>query len=155
MAVNQVSIGSDNGHYLNQCWVIVNWIHRVFSEILTKIESFFIQENTSQNIVCDKVAILSRGRELIVSAKGGPGHNRTGTQSTSRWRHQMEKNSANWPFVRGIHRLPVNSPHKGQWRGALMFALLNKRLNKQSWGWWFETLSRPFWRHCNVVIGLG
>ena len=27
-----------------------------------------------------------------------------------------------WPFVWGIHRLPVNSPHKGQWRGALMFS---------------------------------
>ena len=27
------------------------------------------------------------------------------------------------PFVRGIHRSLVNSPHKGQWRGALMFSL--------------------------------
>ena len=27
---------------------------------------------------------------------------------------------------------------------------LNKRLSKQSWGWWFETLWRPLWRHCNV-----
>ena len=27
---------------------------------------------------------------------------------------------------------------------------LNKRLSKQSWGWWFETLSRPLWRHRNV-----
>ena len=27
-----------------------------------------------------------------------------------------------WPFVQGIHRSPVNSPHKGQWRGALMFS---------------------------------
>ena len=26
---------------------------------------------------------------------------------------------------------------------------LNKRLSKQSWGWWFETPSRPLWRHCN------
>ena len=26
-----------------------------------------------------------------------------------------------WPFVRGIHRSPVNSSHKGQWRRALMF----------------------------------
>ena len=26
-----------------------------------------------------------------------------------------------WPFVRGIHRSPVNSPHKRQWRGALIF----------------------------------
>ena len=29
-----------------------------------------------------------------------------------------------WPFVRGIHRSPGNSPHKGQWRGALMFSLI-------------------------------
>ena len=29
-----------------------------------------------------------------------------------------------WPFVRGIHRSPVNSPHKSQWRGALMFSLI-------------------------------
>ena len=26
---------------------------------------------------------------------------------------------------------------------------LNKRLSKQSWGWWFETPSRPLWRQCN------
>ena len=35
------------------------------------------------------------------------------------------------PSVRGIHRSPVNSPHKGQWRGALMFFFylrLNERL---------------------------
>ena len=29
-----------------------------------------------------------------------------------------------WPFVRGIYRSPVNSPHKGQWRGALMFSVI-------------------------------
>ena len=29
-----------------------------------------------------------------------------------------------WPFVRGIYRSPVNSPHKSQWRGALMFSLV-------------------------------
>ena len=29
-----------------------------------------------------------------------------------------------WPFVRGIHWSPVNSPHKGHWRGALMFSLI-------------------------------
>ena len=57
------------------------------------------------------------------------------------------------PFVRGIHRSPVNSPHKGQWRGALMFSLIcasNQRLSKQSWCWWFETQSRSLWRHSNV-----
>ena len=34
-----------------------------------------------------------------------------------------------WPFVRGIHRSPVNSPHKGQWRGALMFYLICAWIN--------------------------
>ena len=37
-----------------------------------------------------------------------------------KWKHFPR----NWPFVRGIHRSPVNSPHKGQWRGALMFTLI-------------------------------
>ena len=36
-----------------------------------------------------------------------------------------------WPFVRGIHWSPVNSPHKGQWRGALIFSLICTRIN----GW--------------------
>ena len=31
---------------------------------------------------------------------------------------------------------------------------LNKWLSKQSWGWWFETLSCPLWCHCNA-LGLG
>ena len=26
---------------------------------------------------------------------------------------------------------------------------LNKRLRKQSWGWWFEASSPPLWRNCN------
>ena len=58
-----------------------------------------------------------------------------------------------WSFVRGIHLSLVNFPHKGQWRGALVFSsiCLNKRLSKQSWGWWFETPSRPLWRHCNAL----
>ena len=77
-------------------------------------------------------------------------------------------------FVRGIHRPPVDSAPKGQWcwvgnwtscwtnsqvfgdlkrLNALMFSLicaLDKRLSKQSWGWWSETPSRPLWRHCNA-----
>ena len=34
-----------------------------------------------------------------------------------------------WPFVQGIHRSPVNSPHKGQWRRALMFSLICTWIN--------------------------
>ena len=36
-----------------------------------------------------------------------------------------------WPFVRVIHRPPVNSPHKDQWHGALMFSLIYVWIN----GW--------------------
>ena len=31
---------------------------------------------------------------------------------------------------------------------------LNKQLRKQSWGRWFETPSRSFWRHCKVIVML-
>ena len=37
-----------------------------------------------------------------------------------KWKHFLRY----WPFVRGIYQSPVNSPHKGQWRGALMFSLI-------------------------------
>ena len=44
-----------------------------------------------------------------------------------KWKHFPR----NWPFVRGIHRSPVNSLHKGQWRGALVFYLSCVSIN----GW--------------------
>ena len=44
-----------------------------------------------------------------------------------KWKHFRRY----WTFVRGIHRSPVNSPHKGQWRGALMFSLICPCIN----GW--------------------
>ena len=44
-----------------------------------------------------------------------------------KWKHFPR----NWPFVREIHRSPVNFPHKGQWRGALMFSLIYVWIN----GW--------------------
>ena len=44
-----------------------------------------------------------------------------------KWKHSPRP----WPFVRGIHRSPVNSPHKGQGRGALMFSLICAWIN----GW--------------------
>ena len=51
-----------------------------------------------------------------------------------------------WPFVRGIHRSLVNSPHKGQWRGALMFSLICAWTNS----WANHRDAGELRRHCNV-----
>ena len=45
------------------------------------------------------------------------------------WRHQMETFSALLALCAGNSPVPVNSPHKGQWRGALMFTLICARIN--------------------------
>ena len=50
-----------------------------------------------------------------------------GHDDVIKWKHFPHY----WPFVRGIHRSPVNSPHKGQWRGAFMISLICARIN----GW--------------------
>ena len=56
-----------------------------------------------------------------------------------------------WPFVRGIHRSPVNSPHKGQWRGALMLTLICARIK----GWVNNREAGDFRRyrgHYDVIV---
>ena len=69
------------------------------------------------------------------------------------WRHQMETFAALLALCGG------NSPVTGGFPSprpvtrnfdAFFDLRLNKQLNKQSWGWWFETPSCPLWRHCNV-----
>ena len=50
-----------------------------------------------------------------------------GDDDVIRWKHFPRYR----PFVRGIHRSPVNSPHKGQWRRDLMFSLICVWMN----GW--------------------
>ena len=56
-----------------------------------------------------------------------------------------------WPFVWGIHRSPLNSPHKGQWRGTLMFSLTCAAINS----WVNNGEAGDFRRHCahhNVTV---
>ena len=70
------------------------------------------------------------------------------------WRHEMETFSALLAICAG--NSPVASEFPAQRPVTRSFDVfsdlrLNKRLSKQSWGWWFETLSRPLWRHCNVT----
>ena len=79
--------------------------------------------------------------------------NMTWTSIDSWWRHQMETFPRYWPFARGIHRSPVNSPHKGQWRGALMFSLICVWIN----GWVNNRQAgdlRRYRAHYDVIVML-
>ena len=70
------------------------------------------------------------------------------------WRHQMETFSALLALYAGNSPVPGEFPAQRPVTRSfdVFFDLrLNKRLSKQSWGWWFERLSRPLWRHRNVT----
>ena len=64
-------------------------------------------------------------------------HNKT-QQSGTWWRHQMETFSTLLALCAGNSPVPVNSPHKDQLRGALMFSLIcawiNARVNNREAG---------------------
>ena len=70
------------------------------------------------------------------------------------WSHQMET------FFVLLALCAGNSPVTGEFpaqrpvtRSFDVFVdlRLNIQLNKHSWGWWFVTLSRSLWRHCNAI----
>ena len=68
------------------------------------------------------------------------------------WRHQMETFPAWLVICAGNSPVPGEIPaHRPVTQSFDVFfdLRLNKRLSKQSWGWWFETLSRLSWRHYN------
>ena len=76
----------------------------------------------------------------------------TGTALSGWWRHQMET----FPVLLAL--CAGNSPVTGEFPAQrpvtrsfdVFFDLRpNKRVHKQSWGWWFETPSRSLWRHRN------
>ena len=70
------------------------------------------------------------------------------------WRHQMETFSALLAICAGNSPVPGEFPAQRPVTRSfdVCFDLrLNKRLSKQSWGWWFQTQSRPLWRQSNIL----
>ena len=71
------------------------------------------------------------------------------------WRHQMETFSALLAICAGNSPVPGEFPTQRPVTrsfGVFFDLRLNKRLSKQSWGWWFESLSHPLWRHRNEMM---
>ena len=88
-----------NGH-LPLSWFKLNWFSHNFSQYSIEWEYPW------------------RIRSIIIDAAVD------GLVMQTWWHHQIETFSALLAFVRGIHRSPVNSPHKGQWHAALVFSLI-------------------------------
>ena len=75
--------------------------------------------------------------------------------SKSWWRHQMETFSAVLANCAGNSPVPGEFPAEKPVTRSFDVCFdprLNKRLSNKSWGWWFEMLSRPSWRHCNDCL---
>ena len=81
--------------------------------IICEILHFYIWKPQLQNLNQHLVKVIVAGRATWPL-------NSCFHDDVIKWKHFPRY----WPFVWGIHRSPVNSPHKGQWRGALMFSLI-------------------------------
>ena len=122
-------------HYLNQCWLIISKVLRHSSEDII-IRRF---EDTNQK------KCLSLSQPQCVA--------RPSWDRLSWWHHQMETISALltdlWCREFTSHQwIPLTKPVMRSF-DAFFDLCLNKRLSKQSWGWWFETPSCSLWRYCN------
>ena len=97
---SDVDLGIDDGRL--SIW------HDPFSEMPNKTQC-----SPRKSIPCN---IRTDSTDMIVNSLH---------EDVIKWKHFPRY----WPFVLGIHRSPVNSPHKGQWPGALMFSLICARIN--------------------------
>ena len=106
------------------------WNHRQFNRLcnnLVRISTKIAQKLRITGplwgeFTDDWLGSVSISGNLIISY-----HHEAWHDDDIKWKHFLRY----WPFLRGIHRSPVNSPHKGQWREALMFSLIRARIN----GW--------------------
>ena len=97
-----------------------SWIFRICMINCTCRNAFSIAYfcNIFLSSKCSLIQVVARNRTADM-------HILTNHDDVIKWKHFPRY----WSFVRGIHRSPVNSPHKGQWRGALMFTLICARIN--------------------------
>ena len=133
---------STPNHYLNQSWHIVNWtLGNKLQWNFNRNSNVFIEENAFEDVVGEMAAIFSASVCLDACVR------HWFQDDVIKWKHFPRS----WPFVWGIHRSPMNSPHKGQWRGALMFSLICVWINN-----WVNNREagdlRRYRAHCDVIV---
>ena len=132
-----------------------------------QMDSVVSEESTEALVVCtitkwtdrrSRIMIESSTHSVSVTAYSSFDCPTTGYvvadkgEGSSWWRHQMEIFSALLAICAGNSPVPGEFPaQRPVTRSFDVFFDLhpNKRLSKQWWGWWFETLSSPLWRHRN------
>ena len=130
---------------------VTHWVHIEYKRFW---RFSGVQLNITKTNVWDKITgataevfIATTSHQVEVLDTQYPDNNTVGHDDVIKWKHFPR----NWPFVRGIHRSPVNSPHKGQWRGALMFSLIRVWIND-----WVNNGEagdlRRYRAHCDVIV---
>ena len=146
--MNGVSIGSDNGlspirrqaSIIHAGTLLTRTLGANFSEILSEVHIFSFKKMHLKMSSAKTSANLFR----VIWVKVNPW-----------WRHQMETFSALLAICAGNSPVPGEFPTQRPVTRSfdVYFDLRpNGRLSKQSWGWWFETLSRSLWRHRNAML---
>ena len=120
-------------------WSNVNLTAKVFCGIHMRA----ISQEVVMNLICNMCSEVTHFILPLHLSNKHHGHWQS-HDDVIKWKHFPR----HWPFVRGIHWSPVNSPHKGQWRGALMCSLICAWIN----GW----VNNPDWRchhaHYDVIV---
>ena len=104
-----------SSHYLNECWLLTDevlWQSHESNFTLLALWLPFCNEYENYTFII--TATSPMGFAILVR------HSSYGCDDVIKWSHFPHY----WPFMWGIHKSPVNSPHKGQWRRALMFSLI-------------------------------
>ena len=109
-----------------------------------------IQSNRSGCLLLLKFSMQNSSIKIFISGNSSSMHSKVIHDDVIKWKNFPRC----WPFVRGIHRPPVNSPHKDQWRGALMFSLICAWMN----GWVNNREAGDLRRHrahYDVIVMIG
>ena len=155
---DQNLITPESGQDTSACLIQRHFFHAFYIKCL-KTTNFtcFIKSKSSQNEenqqsvtkvqpVLEGVRIHQHAKSLAISSMCSQ-HNRGTHDDVFKWKHFPRY----WLFVRGIHQSPVNSPHKGQWRGALMFSFICVWINS-----WVNNRGAGDLRcccaHCDVIV---
>ena len=111
--------------------LLLRSVHYIFFNLFVWF-SVIIKENWNFSIECWKMKFQHNGTCITFSHCAQsywywkwniPGE--LGHDDVIKWKHFPRY----WPSVRGIHRWPVNSLHKGQWRGASLLSLISAWIN--------------------------